>query len=167
MRVNPQKFYALLYGLLENVTPLYTDCGKKCGGRCCEDSDEGTGMYLYPLESCMYIERPAWAKIEKSGFYYGENEALLLSCPGRCARRLRPLACRIFPLVPYKRKGEKMKIIFDPRAAGMCPLSPTELTDEFVEAVEKAMYAVCKTKAGRRFIEAQSVLIDEYVRLHL
>lgn len=60
-----------------------------------------------------------------------------------------------------------MKIIFDPRAAGMCPLSPEMLTDEFVEAVEKAMRILSKTRAGREFIEAQSVLIDEYVRLHL
>ena len=167
MKINPQKFYAILYALLKDVTPLFVDCGEKCGGRCCEDSDEGTGMYLYPLESCMYQNKPSWAKIEKSGFYYGDKEALLLSCPGRCERTLRPLACRIFPLVPYKKAGEKMKVIFDPRAAGMCPLSPLELTDEFVEAVEKAMRFLVKTKEGREFIEAQSVLIDEYVRLHL
>lgn len=167
MRINPRSMYAYVYALLENVTPLHTDCGEKCGGRCCADSDEGTGMYLYPAESCMYEARPDWAKIEKSGFFYGDKEALILSCPGRCDRHLRPLACRIFPLVPYKKAGERMKIIYDPRAASMCPLMPKELTDDFVEAVYAAMRIVSKTREGRAFIEAQSVLIDEYVRMHL
>ena len=49
----------------------------------------------------------------------------------------------------------------------MCPLAPSDLTEEFIEAVTRAMRAVVKTKEGRMFIEAQSELIDEYVRLHL
>ena len=60
-----------------------------------------------------------------------------------------------------------MKIIYDPRATAMCPLSPEDLTEEFICAVERAMRAVIKTKEGRAFIEAQSRLIEEYVRLHL
>ncbi len=167
MRVSPRSLYAYVHALLDGVTPLYADCGEKCGGKCCEDSDEGTGMYLYPFEECMYSPRSIWAKIEPSGFFYGRREALILSCPGKCDRALRPLACRIFPLAPYKKAGEKMKIIFDPRAAFMCPLRPEELTDEFINATERAMRAIVKTKEGRAFIEAQSALIDEYVRLHL
>ncbi len=167
MRISPRSIYGYVYALLETVTPLHADCGKICGGRCCEDSDEGTGMYLYPFEECMYSPRPMWAQIEPSGFFYGEREALLLSCPGRCQRELRPLACRIFPLAPYKKRGERMKIIFDPRAASMCPLEPAALTDDFIEKVERAMRAIVKTKEGKAFIEAQSLLIDEYVRLHL
>jgi len=60
-----------------------------------------------------------------------------------------------------------MKIIFDPRAKAMCPLTPSDLTDKFKDAVTRAMRAVVKTKEGRMFIEAQSELIDEYVRMHL
>ena len=167
MKVNPRSIYAYVYALLENVTPQKYDCGEKCGGICCADSEEGTGMYLYPFEESMYFPATKWAYIEPSGFFYADSEALLLSCPGKCERALRPLACRIFPLVPYKKAGERMKIIFDPRATYMCPLLPEELTDEFIEAVGRAMRAIVKLKEGRAFIEAQSALIDEYVRLHL
>ena len=60
-----------------------------------------------------------------------------------------------------------MKIIYDPRAASMCPLKSEDLCEEFIDAVTRAMRAVVKTKEGRAFIEAQSQLIDEYVRLYL
>ena len=167
MKINPQIIYKYAYELLEKVTPCYDDCGKKCGAVCCEDSEEGTGMYLYPFEECMLYPLPGWAKTEPSGFFYADKEVKIFSCPGTCDRAFRPLACRIFPLVPYKKKGERMKIVFDPRATAMCPLQPADLCEEFVEAVTRAMRAVCKIKEGRAFIEAQSELIDEYISLHL
>ncbi len=167
MRINPRSIYQYAYRLLDRVTPCREDCGKLCGSICCKDSEEGTGMYLYPREEVMLFPLPKWAKIQPSGFYYGDREAGLLSCPAWCDRAYRPLACRIFPLAPYKKAGEKMRIIYDPRATAMCPLGPEHLTDEFCVAVTRAMRAVCKTKEGRAFIEAQSVLIDEYVRMHL
>jgi len=167
MYINPRKIFGYAYRLLDAVTPCRDDCGKRCGSICCADSDAGTGMYLYPAEECMLYPLPEWAHIEPSGFFYQGREAALLSCPGRCERTLRPLACRIFPLVPYKKPGQRMKIIYDPRATAMCPLTPQDLTDEFCEAVTRAMRAVVKTREGRIFIEAQSALIDEYVRMHL
>ncbi len=167
MNITPKVLYGFAYSLLETVTPCEDDCGKKCGAICCEDTDAGTGMYLYPGEEAMFSPKPSWATIEPSGFFYGEREAKILSCPGRCDRKLRPLACRIFPLVPYKKPGEKMKIIYDPRATEMCPLCPSELTEAFCQAVTRAMHGIVKTKEGRAFIEAQSKLIDEYVQLHL
>ncbi len=167
MYIDPRIIYDYAYKLLENVTPTEGDCGKKCGAVCCEDSEEGTGMYLYPGEACMLKPRPQWASIEPSGFFYDGKETRILLCPGKCDRAFRPLACRIFPLVPYKKKGETMKIVYDPRATAMCPLKPSDLCDEFVEVVTRAMRAVCKTREGRAFIEAQSELIDEYIRLHL
>ncbi|MBE7063579.1 MAG: hypothetical protein E7390_07345 [Ruminococcaceae bacterium] len=167
MYINPHIIFDYAYRLLENVTPVRKDCGALCGAACCADSDVGTGMYLYPAEECMLYPLPDWVKIEASGFYYNGRQAALMSCPGNCDRALRPLACRIFPLVPYKKPGERMKIIFDPRAKAMCPLTPSDLTDKFKDAVTRAMRAVVKTKEGRMFIEAQSELIDEYVRMHL
>ena len=167
MKINPCAIYKYAYALLENVTPTKGDCGKKCGAVCCEDSDEGTGMYLYPGEERMLFPCPKWAEIEPSGFFYDGKEALILSCQGKCARALRPLACRIFPLVPYIKEGERMKIIYDPRATAMCPLSPMELTPAFIQNVTRAMHAVIKLREGRAFIEEQSRLIDEYVRMHL
>jgi len=115
----------------------------------------------------MFSPKPKWVTIEPSGFYYLGREASILSCPGQCDRELRPLACRIFPLAPYKKPGEKLKIIYDPRATAMCPLTPDDLTDAFCDAVTRAMHVIVKTKEGCAFIEAQSKLIDEYVRLYL
>ena len=49
--------------LLENVTPLKTDCGKVCGGRCCRPLEaEETGMLLFPGEEDFYeeISRALW-----------------------------------------------------------------------------------------------------------
>ena len=60
-----------------------------------------------------------------------------------------------------------MRIIYDPRATAMCPLRPQELTDKFVRNVTCAMCAVEKLKSARLFIEAQSMLIDAYVKFKL
>lgn len=167
MQINPEFIYRYAHRILDTVTPCYGDCGKRCGSICCEDSEEGTGMYLYPGECALYKSVPHWAKIEKSGFFYGDSEALILSCQGTCDRKMRPLACRIFPLVPYQKKGERMKIIFDPRATAMCPLTPRDLTPDFILAVQKSMHAVMRLRKARAFIEAQSELIDTYVKFKL
>ena len=124
-------------------------------------------MYLYPGEVSMYKKASTWARIEPSGFFYPGGEAEILSCTGRCKREERPLACRIFPLVPYKKPNTRMKIIFDPRATAMCPLQPHDLTPAFIEAVTRSMHAVMKLKEARSFIEAQAELIDSYVKFKL
>ena len=38
--------------LLRELTPLKTDCGRLCGGACCE-GDEETGMLLFPGEDAL------------------------------------------------------------------------------------------------------------------
>ncbi len=167
MKINPKYIYGYAWSLLETVTPCKTDCGKRCGAICCADSDSGTGMYLYPGEMAMYQNPPTWETIEPSGFFYDGGEAQILSCKGICKREERPLACRIFPLVPYKKPNTRMKIIFDPRATAMCPLTPSDLTPSFIEAVTRSMRAVVKLKEARLFIEAQSELIDAYVKFKL
>ena len=41
--------------LLEEITPLQTDCGLVCGGACCQTHPgEETGMLLFPGEAEMY-----------------------------------------------------------------------------------------------------------------
>ena len=39
--------------LLENLTPLKTDCGRLCQAACCQ-GDENTGMLLFPEEETLY-----------------------------------------------------------------------------------------------------------------
>lgn len=101
--------------ILENVTPLRTDCGRVCGARCCRSLEgEETGMLLFPGEEEAYLEKPEWTCRET-------GRGILAVCPGRCDRSERPLACRIFPLLPVARNGE-IRAAADERARKVCPL---------------------------------------------
>ena len=79
--------------LLEEITPLQTDCGLVCGGACCQTHPgEETGMLLFPGEAEMY-------RGEKGFTLEDSPHGTILVCEGRCSRANRPLACRMFPLV--------------------------------------------------------------------
>ena len=80
------------YALLEEVTPLATDCGAVCDGRCCRESADSEGMLLFPGEEVLLADAGYTIRPAEGGY--------LLTCGGTCNRALRPLACRIFPLFP-------------------------------------------------------------------
>ena len=45
--------------VLEDVTPLKGDCGRVCGGACCEPDEDGKGgMLLFPGEETLYDPLP-------------------------------------------------------------------------------------------------------------
>lgn len=163
-----KRIYKEAYRLLENVTPLKVDCGQLCSGACCYSEDEEAGMYLYPGEQCMYetVDTP-WLKIERSAFLYGASDkaAPIAICDGTCDRALRPLSCRIFPLIPYLKEGGKPEIIIDPRAKSMCPLAQTffmsDFEPEFVRRVKLVFGVLLKNKEIRDFIIEQSYVLDE------
>ena len=85
--------------ILADVTPLKTDCGRACGGACCQPDEDGQGgMLLFPGEEALYADLP-------EGFSIREDHAVLpgaklLICDGFCARENRPLSCRLFPMLP-------------------------------------------------------------------
>jgi len=169
-KIDEKVFYTKLYKMLEDVTPLEIDCGKLCNGACCAVTDEITGMYLFPGEKVMYNPMPSWGEIHETDFTYGDGkEAELFTCPGKCDRAQRPLSCRIFPLVPYAKKGEELKIIMDVRGRGMCPLATAmkieDLSPEFTEKVTVAMKLCMKVREIREFIYALSDFIDEFTHL--
>ncbi len=152
--------------MLEDVTPLTIDCGKLCNGACCTVTDEITGMHLFPGEIVMYKPLPDWAKIYDSNFTYDNGrKAKLFTCPGTCDRKLRPLSCRIFPLVPYAKRGEKLEIMMDIRGRGICPLATAmkieDLDPLFVKRVTLAMNLCMKVRDTREFIYSLSESIDE------
>ncbi|MDR9827841.1 hypothetical protein RCJ22_19760, partial [Vibrio sp. FNV 38] len=79
---------------LNQVTPLKKDCGRVCGARCCLSLEaEETGMLLFPGEKACYEGREGWTVRETS-------RGQIVFCPSRCDRQERPLACRLFPLLP-------------------------------------------------------------------
>ena len=132
--------------LIENLTPLKTDCGLTCGAACCRADEDGQGgVKLFPGEALLY-DGADWAQIEDG----------VLTCGGRCPRASRPLGCRIFPLTPARRASGALSLRVDRRAFAMCPLAPhglKALDPAFVSAVHKALSIVDETPQGREFLD--------------
>lgn len=166
-----EQIYLEAYRLLDSVTPLgILDCGQLCGKSCCTDHGrEDAGMYLFPGEEVMYTSSTDWLRIEPSAFVYGSDnrQALIAMCPGRCVRSLRPLSCRIFPLVPYWKEQRPVQLLIDPRAKSMCPLArvyPLEAFNlKFVETVGYVMRVLARFASIKAFLKEQSELLDEYL----
>ena len=106
--------------LLASPTPLKADCGRLCGGACCE-GDAQTGMLLFPGEDALY-EGCAFARVIPAGFSLGGKPARLLVCSGGCPRKERPLACRLFPLFLSFESDGGTRVRMDTRARAVCPL---------------------------------------------
>lgn len=169
-KLTPKNFYTKLYKMLENVTPLEIDCGQLCDGACCTVTDEVTGMYLFPAEREMYNPMPSWGEIQDIDFTYNGGKSVdFFTCEGKCDRSLRPLSCRIFPLVPYAKRGDKLSVIMDIRGRGMCPLATAmkkeDLSPLFVERVTKAMQLCMLNRETREFIYSLSESIDEIEKI--
>ncbi len=143
-KMNTEKTIKKVYKLLKKVTPLKDDCGKLCLGACCK-GDNDTGMLLFPGEEKIF-EKNSSFKIEKC-----DNGKNILICSGKCDRELRPISCRIFPLVPVLVDGS-VYILDDPRAKGICPLlyDKIELDRKFEKAV---------TKSGKILAENEEICV--------
>ena len=107
--------------LLENLTPLKTDCGRLCAAACCQ-GDEHTGMLLFPGEDALF-SACAFGRIVDAEFELGGEKAKLFVCGGRCERENRPLACRLFPLFLKFKEDGTTKLRMDTRARAVCPLT--------------------------------------------
>ena len=118
--------------LLAETTPLNSDCGTLCGAACCRSLEgEDTGMLLFPGEAALYADKPDFRLLET-------GRGTLLICPGVCDRADRPLACRLFPLLPLVRETG-IRVAVDARARAVCPLRRTDACAErFVAAVRQA-----------------------------
>ena len=45
-----------IYGMLENTTPVLSDCGKICSAKCCK-GDSTDGMLLFPGEKELFEDK--------------------------------------------------------------------------------------------------------------
>lgn len=146
---------------LENVTPLRTDCGRVCGGACCRSlAGEETGMLLFPGEEDDYEALPGWTlKATPTG--------TLAICPGRCDRARRPLACRLFPLLPLMRE-DGIHVAMDARARAVCPLArqgKSALDAAFVAAVREAGEMLAADPAQAAMLRQLTEIQDELTAL--
>jgi len=164
------EIYKSIYKYYADTTPLLFDCGKLCDGACCKsDDNEETGMYLFPGEEALFRNNPDF-KIVSSEFEYGGKYADILICKGHCDRNLRPLSCRIFPVIPYV-EGNSFKLIFDPRAKGLCPLTElsdfSELDAEFLRKTENVVRLLMKFGETKVFLESLTDILDDYLKFSI
>lgn len=149
------------YALLEDVTPLTTDCGAVCEGRCCRESADSEGMLLFPGEEALLRDTDFTIRSAEGG--------LLLTCGGTCDRSKRPLACRIFPLFPVLTEEGRVKAVYDPRGFRMCPLvrecAHVPLDRDFVRAVRRAGRILTEDAACAAFLRLNSAEIADLNRL--
>lgn len=134
--------------LLSEITPLKRDCGRICGERCCSSLEgEETGMLLFPGEEDLYEDAEGWRMLPA-------GREMLLICPGKCERETRPLACRMFPLMPrLTEKGVSVRT--DERARAVCPLArqgKSSMDPAFAEAVRRAGEILAEDPAQRAFL---------------
>ncbi|HHY83352.1 MAG TPA: hypothetical protein GX505_11865 [Clostridiales bacterium] len=168
--MSKHELFEKVYMMLDKITPLKIDCGKLCNRACCNSADEDAGMYLYPGEESMYIDKPDWLRVQQSAFTYGNGKTVLVAiCKGECDRKLRPLSCRIFPLIPYIGHEGILKTKIDPRAVPVCPLTRPYNTErmnkEFIHAVNDVFEMLIKDEEIYSFICSLSKLIDEHENL--
>ncbi len=144
-----KKDFESVYRLLDDVTPLYGDCGELCDKKCCIDWEEEVGMYLLPGEEIMFSGQEDWLVFEKHSTEdyefppEWEGEFFFVRCIKPCPRDQRPFECRTFPLIPYfNQKTNSFDLRLNPNGIMICPLVKyskiEELNPEFVKNVRKA-----------------------------
>ena len=143
--------------ILENITPLHTDCGLACGHTCCRPMEgETTGMLLFPGEEAYYEGREGYRMTRTA-------QGMLLTCSGRCDRADRPLSCRLFPLLPLLRP-DGVKVATDLRAKTVCPLARQRkdaLAAEFVSAVREVGQILAEDEVQQDFLSRLTKQQDE------
>ena len=160
---------------LETLTPLKINCGKLCGGACCQPDESGeNGMLLFPFEEAFYKD-----PIEGFPFHLADDDTLYKGgkrfvCEGTCKREHRPLACRIFPLrirLEMDETGEEThaKAEIDPRAWCVCPILEQgglrAMSGEFVAAVERAGDLLARNVYMLEALHNEQRMIDEMRQL--
>ena len=151
--------------MFDYVTPLKKDCGILCGGACCKDGpEEQKGMLLFPYEEKMLGN--SGFEIKESNWKYDGKNAYILFCKGTCDRKYRPLACRIFPLVPVISDKDNIELIMNPLAKRMCPLArsikPRQLEPDFIKNTYRALNRISKLKGGKEYIRMLSDITKDF-----
>ncbi len=161
--------------LLQTVTPLGTDCGKRCQAACCQPDTTGeNGMLLFPFEDWFYrrpIDGFPFRLIRDDSAQKGGKR---LVCQGHCPREHRPLACRLFPLrlqVTLAQEGALPTAApqVDPRSFALCPLPQdgrlSAFHPDFVQAVAQAGTLLVQNLSLLEFMVNEQDLLEESRRL--
>ncbi|RAP53861.1 MAG: hypothetical protein BZ137_05425 [Methanosphaera sp. rholeuAM130] len=131
---------------LDKVSPVDFDCGTLCGEVCCvydkEHSDEELMLYLMPGEELLYEDNAYFElyTIASNAPDYPddwEDNIFVVKCtsPPECDRRLRPIQCKTFPLIPHISIEGEFHLVFDESEYPyVCPLvnENRKLEDDFI-----------------------------------
>ncbi len=93
----------------------------------------------YPNSKSLNLYKIGLPTFTISNIVINDYTVKLLYCKGSCNRKVRPLACRIFPLFPYVYEDNRISVKFDTRAAGTCPLLLTDLDGIYMSGVFRLM----------------------------
>ncbi|MBR2853718.1 MAG: hypothetical protein IKE81_05270 [Clostridia bacterium] len=147
---------------LKSVTPLKKDCGRVCDAACCRSAEgEETGMLLFPGEEETYGGKDGWTIRETA-------MGPMVICPGKCEREERPLACRLFPLLPVIGADGEARVAVDLRAKAVCPLARqgrNAMDPVFTEAVREAGKLLATEEDQTVFLEKLAEEQEELKRL--
>ena len=147
------------YEYMADVTPLRNDCGKLCDSKCCMGSNDD-GMILFPGEEKYFVDKEGFSVYFEER--YGYNA---VRCNGRCNRKERPLACRIFPYFVYlKRDNSKPSVLPDLRAMDFCPLLTKSVkTDKkFLRALRITALKLCEDSEMSDFLRNMTEIISDF-----
>ncbi len=140
-----------IYKIFDDVTPIHGDCGGLCRACCCQGG-EHDGMWLLPDEDLL---------LQDAGFLtiHETLEGKYAVCNGHCNRKLRPIACRMFPYFPFlfrTRAGTHgIKPMPDVRALATCALFDTdapEVSPAFKRAVHRAGLLMMQDRMIRNWL---------------
>ena len=163
-----------IYKTLDGVTPLDYDCGKLCGEVCCvydsrEYPNEDLAIYLLPGEEllfknddCFEIDYISSREIK---YPFSWDKVYYLRCvnPPHCNRRLRPIQCRTFPLIPHLTKDDEFHLIFDESEFPYkCPIieDDLKLNDDFIQVTFKVWKLLLKNRFVYDLVAMDSRLRD-------
>lgn len=124
-------------------------------------------MWLFPGEEELLIQETSF-KIQPTGLKLKNGRPLQwLICAGECVRRIRPLACRLFPLTPYLNQKGILTTIIDPRSKSLCPLAqePERLQREFIQTANRVCRQLAREPEILEFIEILTTQIEDYRKL--
>ena len=145
------------YELLEYVTPLTYDCGKLCKGLCCK-GDNNTGMWLFPYEDEILKDIPDFVIKDCEGNFGGK----MVICSGKCDRKTRPLACRIYPYFPMITE-DGFDARADIRGIMTCPMLKDNIKPQynFTRQIRKIARLFSRDKELTAYIRNINQMLDE------
>jgi hypothetical protein len=147
------------YNMLGDKTPLKTDCGRMCSSACC--TGDG-GMFLFPGEYDIVKDGKGF-RFEKR-FLEGYGYVDFMTCLDSCNRAIRPLSCRIFPLVPVF-KDDGLFVRLDARGRNICPLtkkSILSLDRDFLNVAKNVFIMLSEDDEISKFLKAVSCMEQKY-----